>query len=303
MGEEDRLDVAEAQAAERQLLAQHGERAGGAGIDERDAARAFEDNRRDDLRRALEPEIQEPYAWRDDRHRARARVDPEVPVMPSSHPTIRAVARRERLSRIESAIPPIGRPEGERMRLLTTVLCTTVLAGAALSAQMPARPASPPGTAEIEVGGKWETVKAPERPRAAGLPGRQVGHPQLRPAAEARTRAVRHRRRLRDQAERRGASVARGRRRVDAAQDRGAAGHRRQDPRPRRVHDVRRPQAGQLDADRVDAQGAGEVRPAATRNRSGAPTATTPRTTSCACRCRSPRSRSRSSSSPGASPT
>jgi hypothetical protein len=47
------------------------------------------------------------------------------------------------------------------MRLLTTVLCTTVLAGAALSAQMPARPASPPGSAEIEVGGKWETVKAP----------------------------------------------------------------------------------------------------------------------------------------------
>ena len=46
------------------------------------------------LRRALESEIQEPYAWRDDRHRARARVDPEVPVMPSSHPTIRAVAGR-----------------------------------------------------------------------------------------------------------------------------------------------------------------------------------------------------------------
>jgi len=47
------------------------------------------------------------------------------------------------------------------MRLLTTVLCTTVLAGATLSAQMPARPASPPGSAEIEVGGKWETEKAP----------------------------------------------------------------------------------------------------------------------------------------------
>ena len=47
------------------------------------------------------------------------------------------------------------------MRLLTTVLCTTVLAGAALSAQMPARPASPRGAEEIEIGGKWETEKAP----------------------------------------------------------------------------------------------------------------------------------------------
>ena len=94
VGEQDRVDVAEAQAAERQLLAQDGERAGGAGIDQRDAARAFDDRRRDDLRRALESEIQEPYAWRDDRHRARARVDPEVPVMPSSHPTIRGAARR-----------------------------------------------------------------------------------------------------------------------------------------------------------------------------------------------------------------
>ncbi len=45
------------------------------------------------------------------------------------------------------------------MRLLTTVLCTTVLAGAALSAQMTGRPASTPGTAEIEVGGKWVTSK------------------------------------------------------------------------------------------------------------------------------------------------
>jgi len=47
------------------------------------------------------------------------------------------------------------------MRLLTTVLCTTVLAGAALSAQMPARPPSTPGSAEIEVGGKWVTGKNP----------------------------------------------------------------------------------------------------------------------------------------------
>jgi len=47
------------------------------------------------------------------------------------------------------------------MRLLTTVLCTTVLAGASLAAQMPARPASPPGSAEIEVGGKWVTGKNP----------------------------------------------------------------------------------------------------------------------------------------------
>ena len=45
------------------------------------------------------------------------------------------------------------------MRLLTTVLCTVALAGAALSAQGPNRPASPRGSAEAEVGGKWETTK------------------------------------------------------------------------------------------------------------------------------------------------
>jgi hypothetical protein len=45
------------------------------------------------------------------------------------------------------------------MRLLTTVLCTTALAGTMVSAQMQSRPASPRGSAEIEVGGKWETVK------------------------------------------------------------------------------------------------------------------------------------------------
>ena len=130
------------------------------------------------------------------------------------------------------------------MRLLTTVLCTTVLAGAALSAQMPARPASPPGAAEIEVGGKWETEKAPNgRERQVYKGGKWVVD-QLRPAAEARARAVRHRRRLRDEAERRGARVARRRRRVDAAQDRSAARHRRQDAAARRVHDVHRSQAG-----------------------------------------------------------
>jgi len=47
------------------------------------------------------------------------------------------------------------------MRLLTTVLCTTVLAGTALSAQTTARPPSTPGSAEIEVGGKWVTGKSP----------------------------------------------------------------------------------------------------------------------------------------------
>lgn len=47
------------------------------------------------------------------------------------------------------------------MRLLTTVLCTTVLAGASLAAQMGGRPASPPGSSEIEIGGKWETEKTP----------------------------------------------------------------------------------------------------------------------------------------------
>ncbi len=95
VGEEDRLDVAQTQAAEGQLRAQLVEGAGGTGIDEGDAAGSpFQDARRDDLRRALEPKIQEPYARRDDCHRARARKDPGVPVMPSSHPTIRAVTRR-----------------------------------------------------------------------------------------------------------------------------------------------------------------------------------------------------------------
>jgi hypothetical protein len=46
------------------------------------------------------------------------------------------------------------------MRVITTVLCTTALAGAVLSAQQPARPASPRGSEAIEVGGKWETEKA-----------------------------------------------------------------------------------------------------------------------------------------------
>jgi hypothetical protein len=90
VGEKDRLDVAQAQAAVRQLGAQLVEGAGGTGIDQGDAAGgAFEDARRDHLWRALEPEIQEPYARRDDGHRAPSRVDPAVPVMPSSHPTIR----------------------------------------------------------------------------------------------------------------------------------------------------------------------------------------------------------------------
>ena len=48
------------------------------------------------------------------------------------------------------------------MRLLTTVLCTAALAGSVVSAQQPSRPASPRGTAEIEAGGKWETVKTPQ---------------------------------------------------------------------------------------------------------------------------------------------
>jgi hypothetical protein len=46
------------------------------------------------------------------------------------------------------------------MKSFTTILCTTVLAaGATLAAQMPNRPASPPGTAEVELGGKWVTTK------------------------------------------------------------------------------------------------------------------------------------------------
>lgn len=47
------------------------------------------------------------------------------------------------------------------MRKLMTVLCATVLAaGVALSAQQ-GPPASPAGSAEVELGGKWETSKAP----------------------------------------------------------------------------------------------------------------------------------------------
>lgn len=45
------------------------------------------------------------------------------------------------------------------MRRLMTVLCMTALAGTVLAAQQPSRPSSPRGTAEAEVGGKWETVK------------------------------------------------------------------------------------------------------------------------------------------------
>jgi Protein of unknown function (DUF2911) len=47
------------------------------------------------------------------------------------------------------------------MKMLLSVLCTTVLAGAALSAQMTGRPPSTPGSAEVEVGGKWVTGKNP----------------------------------------------------------------------------------------------------------------------------------------------
>jgi hypothetical protein len=47
------------------------------------------------------------------------------------------------------------------MKLFTTVLCTTVLAGATLAAQQPPPLLSPAGTAEIEVGGKWVAGKNP----------------------------------------------------------------------------------------------------------------------------------------------
>jgi hypothetical protein len=45
------------------------------------------------------------------------------------------------------------------MKMLLSVLCTVALAGAAMSAQQAG--SSPAGTAEIEIGGKWETQKAP----------------------------------------------------------------------------------------------------------------------------------------------
>lgn len=47
------------------------------------------------------------------------------------------------------------------MRKLMTLLCATLLAGVALSAQQGPPPASPAGTAEMEIGGQWVTEKAP----------------------------------------------------------------------------------------------------------------------------------------------
>ncbi len=73
------------------------------------------------------------------------------------------------------------------MRLFTSVLCTTLLAGGVLAAQQPARPASPPGSAEIEVGGKWETVKAPNgRERQVYQGGKWVSISYSRPLKRGR---------------------------------------------------------------------------------------------------------------------
>jgi hypothetical protein len=73
------------------------------------------------------------------------------------------------------------------MRLLTTVLCTAALAGAAVSAQQPNRPASPRGSAEIEVGGKWETTKnAQGRERQVYQGGKWVSISYGRPLKRGR---------------------------------------------------------------------------------------------------------------------
>jgi hypothetical protein len=73
------------------------------------------------------------------------------------------------------------------MKLFTTVLCTTLLAGAALSAQMQGRPPSTPGSAEIEVGGKWETEKTPNgRERQVYKGGKWVSIEYSRPLKRGR---------------------------------------------------------------------------------------------------------------------
>ena len=71
------------------------------------------------------------------------------------------------------------------MKKLLSVLCTVVLAGVMVSAQEPG--SSPAGTAEIEIGGKWETQKAPNgRERQTYVGGKWVTISYGRPLKRGR---------------------------------------------------------------------------------------------------------------------
>ena len=71
------------------------------------------------------------------------------------------------------------------MKKLLSVLCTVLLAGVVTSAQQAG--SSPAGTAEIEIGGKWETQKAPNgRERQAYVGGKWVTISYGRPLKRGR---------------------------------------------------------------------------------------------------------------------
>ena len=71
------------------------------------------------------------------------------------------------------------------MKRLLSVLCTVLLAGVVASAQQAG--SSPAGTAEIEIGGKWETQKAPNgRERQAYVGGKWVTVSYGRPLKRGR---------------------------------------------------------------------------------------------------------------------
>ena len=144
---------------------------------------------------------------------------------------------------------------------------------------------APRAPRKIEIGGKWVTEKTPERPRAPGLQGRQVGDDQYgRPLKRGRElfgTGDAYATKLNAGAPvwRAGANVST-RLKTEAPLVIGgktlAPGEYTLfiDLKPRR-----------LDADRLHPEGAAELRPEQQGPRSGAPTATTPRTTWSACRC------------------
>jgi hypothetical protein len=71
------------------------------------------------------------------------------------------------------------------MKKLLSVLCTVVLTGVMFGAQEPG--SSPAGTAEIEIGGKWETQKAPNgRERQTYVGGKWVTISYGRPLKRGR---------------------------------------------------------------------------------------------------------------------
>ena len=71
------------------------------------------------------------------------------------------------------------------MKKLLSVLCTVLLGGVVASAQQAG--SSPAGTAEIEIGGKWETTKAPNgRERQSYVGGKWVTVSYGRPLKRGR---------------------------------------------------------------------------------------------------------------------